>query len=194
MSKNRQTLLEQARDGLLRELSDQFPNVEPQLKRRKTVLAGWEKKLRPIELEMREMQQEAERLAKNSGRENLEADYGTLLRYWRLCVRQCNTAAKLALDKHPPKTKGPSFDLVGGRLFLEGKWYSLSKSEKYVLRILVEKQAALFADLSQGNARPDRVLRSLLHKIPPAKKYIILPRKKGSGGYKTTIRAINGTP
>ena len=85
-------------------------------------------------------------------------------------------------------SKGAVFDDEKGIVVVDGTPIALEASEKYVLRVLVQKGAAKFGELVSQAGRPDRTLKALLKKHKPLMRYITLPGGPGRGGYTTTIK------
>ena len=108
-------------------------------------------------------------------------------------AKELRRLRKLKLQQpHTPrrnKSKAPVFDATTGKLTLNGKPLSLSSGEKFVLRRLVERRTATFAELQSEHPRPDRVLKRLREKYPALKRFISLPGGPGKGGYSTTIES-----
>lgn len=88
----------------------------------------------------------------------------------------------------------PTFNMKTGLLKIRGNAYTATRSERHVLRVLVERQSATLTELQQANGRPDKVLKGLLKKYPALKKHITLPGRAGHGGYSTTIKPARTWP
>jgi hypothetical protein len=161
-----------------------------------------EKELRPLEREMEEVKRElAEATPGSESHKQLLAAYNCLMDGWRAKCKQRERAGNEALASGrfaPPghvevspdrvEREYPVFNAETGILTFNGKRLSLSRGEKYVLTILVEKTAAGFAELQNAHPRPDKVVEGLRTKFPMLKKFIFRPGGPGKGGYSTTIR------
>ena len=105
-----------------------------------------------------------------------------------LMVLEADAEAPPATDK--PEAPLPAFDPATEQLLLNGRRYSLEDNEVNVLRALVGKGALQLGQLrnQSGCDKANQVLSNLRRKYPALKKHIILPGRKGRGGYSTTIR------
>jgi hypothetical protein len=84
----------------------------------------------------------------------------------------------------------PLFDAGSGVLYLRARAVCLEANEQDVLGALVERTATTLQVLKKASDcdNPSRVLKGLVKKYPELKKHIVLPGRKGQGGYSTTIR------
>jgi len=81
----------------------------------------------------------------------------------------------------------------GGLVMIGDEQLKLEGSEADVLEALVVLQAATTADLIERSGRGDsapRVLRKIYSKHTILQPFITLPKRKGQGGYRTTIRPV----
>jgi hypothetical protein len=94
----------------------------------------------------------------------------------------------------PPKPEVAWLD--DGRLRIGDRIVKLDPPIAAALKALVERGAASSSDLASRSMLddPGRELRKLVKKFPESAPYITLPGRKGSGGYRTTIRAEPGPP
>ncbi len=78
-----------------------------------------------------------------------------------------------------------------GRVRIGDQTLSLEPQFADVLEALIELRAATKPELQKrsGREEPGRLLNKLVRKIPSLRPYIVLPGRRGKGGYSTTIRA-----
>jgi len=96
--------------------------------------------------------------------------------------------------KNDPEAGPPKPEAVWlgkGRVRIGDETLSLEPQFADVLEALVGLGAAMKPDLQKRSGRdePGRLLNKLVRKFPRLRSYIVLPGRRGKGGYRTTIRA-----